>query len=105
MRVAFFGTPQYAVPTLDALIDAGHEVVTVVAQPDKRRGRSSQPAAMLPLHFYRRVDASLSFARHSNAGQPYGANPTRHGFKQLHMAEISLLADESTRWLFSAPCG
>ena len=42
MRVAFFGTPQYAVPTLDALIDAGHEVVTVVAQPDKRRGRGKK---------------------------------------------------------------
>ncbi|MCB9764045.1 MAG: methionyl-tRNA formyltransferase [Alphaproteobacteria bacterium] len=39
MRVAFFGTPAYAVPTLDALVEAGHEVVTVVAQPDKPVGR------------------------------------------------------------------
>lgn len=42
MRVAFFGTPDYAVPTLDALVEAGHEVVTVVAQPDKRRGRGKK---------------------------------------------------------------
>jgi len=39
VRIAFFGTPAYAVPTLDALIEAGHEVVTVVAQPDAPSGR------------------------------------------------------------------
>lgn len=39
MRVAFFGTPDYAVPTLDALVEAGHQIVTVVAQPDKPAGR------------------------------------------------------------------
>ena len=39
MRGAFFGTPLYAVPTLDALVAAGHEVVTVVAQPDRPSGR------------------------------------------------------------------
>lgn len=42
MRVAFFGTPAYAVPTLDALVEAGHEVVTVVAQPDKPVGRGKK---------------------------------------------------------------
>lgn len=42
MKVAFFGTPAYAVPTLDALIEAGHDVVTVVAQPDKRSGRGKK---------------------------------------------------------------
>ena len=39
MRVLFWGTPAYAVPSLDALIDAGHTVVGVVSQPDRRRGR------------------------------------------------------------------
>ncbi len=39
LRIGFFGTPAYAVPTLDALVDAGHEVVTVVAQPDAPSGR------------------------------------------------------------------
>lgn len=39
MRVIFMGTPDFAVPTLDALVDAGHEVVLVVAQPDKPVGR------------------------------------------------------------------
>ncbi len=39
MRIAFFGTPAYAVPTLDALVERGHEIVTVVAQPDAASGR------------------------------------------------------------------
>ena len=41
MRLAFLGTPEAAVPSLDALIAAGHEVVLVVTRPDKRRGRGS----------------------------------------------------------------
>lgn len=41
MRLAFFGTPAFAVPTLDALVEAGHEVAAVVAQPDKPAGRGN----------------------------------------------------------------
>ncbi|MGC1238771.1 MAG: methionyl-tRNA formyltransferase [Acidimicrobiales bacterium] len=42
MRLVFLGTPEAAVPTLEAVIDAGHEVVLVVTRPDRRRGRGSQ---------------------------------------------------------------
>ena len=42
MRVIFMGTPEFAVPTLDAIVEAGHEVVLVVAQPDKPAGRGKQ---------------------------------------------------------------
>lgn len=45
MRVIFMGTPDFAVPTLDALVDAGHEVVLVVAQPDRRAGRGKKMTA------------------------------------------------------------
>lgn len=45
MRVAFFGTPAFAVPTLRALLVAGHEVVAVVAQPDRPSGRGQQLTA------------------------------------------------------------
>lgn len=46
MRVVFFGTPQFAVPTLQQLLDAPDvEVVAVVSQPDRRRGRGSQVSA------------------------------------------------------------
>ena len=40
MRVIFMGTPDFAVPTLEAIIAAGHEVALVVSQPDKAVGRS-----------------------------------------------------------------
>lgn len=39
MRIIFMGTPDFAVPTLDALIAAGHEVVAVYSQPPRRAGR------------------------------------------------------------------
>ncbi|MCU1457695.1 MAG: methionyl-tRNA formyltransferase [Actinomycetia bacterium] len=39
MRLAYFGTPADAVPPLEALVRAGHDVVLVVTQPDRRRGR------------------------------------------------------------------
>ena len=35
MRIVFMGTPDFAVPTLTALIEGGHGVVAVVTQPDK----------------------------------------------------------------------
>lgn len=40
MRVIFMGTPDFAVGTLEAIINAGYEVVLVVSQPDKAVGRS-----------------------------------------------------------------
>lgn len=36
------GTPDFAVGTLKALVEAGHEVVAVVTQPDKPKGRSKE---------------------------------------------------------------
>ena len=40
MRVAFFGTPDFAVPSLRALVGEGFDVVAVVTQPDAPQGRS-----------------------------------------------------------------
>src|SRR5215208_5939671 len=42
LRVAFFGTPGFAVPTLEHLVNSSHQVVGVVTQPDKARGRGQQ---------------------------------------------------------------
>ncbi|TZG29167.1 methionyl-tRNA formyltransferase [Sphingomonas montanisoli] len=39
MRIAFMGTPDFAVPTLDALVAAGHEIVAVYCQPPRPAGR------------------------------------------------------------------
>ncbi len=39
MKLVFLGTPRFAVPTLEAMVRAGHEVAAVVTQPDRPRGR------------------------------------------------------------------
>ena len=39
MKVIFMGTPDFSVGTLEALIEAGHEVTLAVTQPDKPKGR------------------------------------------------------------------
>lgn len=44
MRVIFLGTPQFAVPSLQALVSAGHEVLGVFTQPDRPKGRGNQLA-------------------------------------------------------------
>lgn len=49
MRIAFAGTPEVAIPSLTALLDAGHEVVAVITRPDapagRGRNRSPSPVA------------------------------------------------------------
>ena len=44
MRLVFLGTPAFAVPTLEGVVEAGHEVLAVVTQPDRPRGRGQTPA-------------------------------------------------------------
>ena len=65
MRVVFMGTPDFSVGTLRELVKAGHEVVGVVSQPDKPKGRGKnlQPTPVkeaalelgLPVYQPRRV--------------------------------------------------
>jgi len=42
MRIIFMGTPEFACPTLRALIERGEQVVAVVTQPDRPKGRGQQ---------------------------------------------------------------
>ena len=42
MRIIFMGTPDFSVGTLEALVEAGHEVCLVVTQPDKPKGRGKE---------------------------------------------------------------
>ena len=44
MRVIFMGTPDFAEPTLKALVEANHDVLSVVTQPDRPRGRGKKKA-------------------------------------------------------------
>lgn len=45
MKILFMGTPEFSVPTLSALIESDHEVIGVVTQPDKPKGRGKQMVA------------------------------------------------------------
>jgi methionyl-tRNA formyltransferase len=48
MRIVFMGSPDFAVPTLEALVDAGHEVVAAYTQPPRPagRGKAERPTAV-----------------------------------------------------------
>lgn len=39
MRILFFGTPEFAIPSLRMLIDSGHDIPLVISQPDRAKGR------------------------------------------------------------------
>lgn len=72
MKIIFMGTPDFAVGTLEALVEAGHEVVMVVSQPDKPKGRghSMQPTPVkeaalrhnLPIYQPKKIREDISAA-------------------------------------------
>ena len=45
MKIVFMGTPDFAVPSLEALVNGGYEVVDVFCQPDRPKGRGHRMAA------------------------------------------------------------
>jgi methionyl-tRNA formyltransferase len=67
MRIIFFGTPEIAVPSLQRLIEGRTDVVGVVSQPDRRRGRgrkeSPSPISQVA------IDASLPLFRPESVGE------------------------------------
>jgi len=50
VRIIFMGTPEFAVPTLQALVDAAHEVVCVYTQPPRPGGRRGRELTPTPVH-------------------------------------------------------
>ena len=61
MRIIFMGTPEFAVPALVALVEAGHEVVAVYTQPPRPAGRGKQ---LQPSPVHREADARGIEVRH-----------------------------------------
>jgi methionyl-tRNA formyltransferase len=112
VRVAYFGTPDDAVPPLRALVDGGNDVALVVTQPDRRRGRGNATAPSpvkaaaeelgLPVRTpdrARELVEELVELRADAGGQILPATvlgTTRLGFLNLH---FSLLP----RWRGAAP--
>jgi len=50
MRIIFMGTPDFAVPVLDALVEAGHEIVAAYSQPPRAGGRRGKALTPSPVH-------------------------------------------------------
>lgn len=61
MRIAFMGTPEFAVPSLEALVAAGHEVVAAYCQPPRPAGRGK---GLMPSPVQRRAEALGIAVRH-----------------------------------------
>jgi methionyl-tRNA formyltransferase len=99
MRVVFFGTPAFAVPTLTALLNSSHQVVGVVTQPDKPRGRG-QKVSDAPVK-------ALAVERGLPVLQPERLRPDafESAFKRLG-AELGVVAAYGKilpEWLLAAP--
>lgn len=67
MKIIFAGTPEFAVPALDALIKAGHDIVMVLTQPDRPAGRGMKLRAS-PVK-------ELALTHHLNVYQPASLKP------------------------------
>ena len=86
MRIAFMGTPDFAVPTLDALIEAGHEIVAVYTQPPRPAGRGKALSA-LPRPAPRRGAGD----RGAHAGHRCATRTSRPAFAALDL-DVAVVA-------------
>jgi methionyl-tRNA formyltransferase len=108
-RLAFLGTPESSVVPLRALVDAGHDVVLVVSQPDRRRGRGGrtspspvkQAALELGLPVSDTVDDTLTVGADLGVVVAFGRLIKPHVLAELPMVNLhfSLLP----RWRGAAP--
>ncbi len=109
MRLVFLGTPGMAVPTLEALVEAGHEIALVVTGVDKRRGRGSSTspspvkaaALRLGLPVSHEVDDVLQAGAELGVVVAFGKIIKPHVLAELQMVNLhfSLLP----RWRGAAP--
>lgn len=99
MRLAFFGTPAYAVPTLDALAASEHEVVTVVAQPDRPSGRGKKMQSP-PVVVRAR---ELGIETRQPKGVRSGPFPKNYGALELDLAVVVAYGRILTTQLLNVP--
>lgn len=85
MRIAFMGTPEFAVPTLDALAAAGHEIVAVYSQPPRRAGRGK---ALTPTPVHRRAE-EMGIAVHTPASLKGEAEKAAFAALDLDVAVVA----------------
>ncbi|HEX7695515.1 MAG TPA: methionyl-tRNA formyltransferase [Sphingomonas sp.] len=78
MRIVFMGTPDFAVPVLDALVAAGHDVVAAYSQPPRAGGRRGKALTPSPVHARAEtlgieVRTPLSFRKEPGAVEAFAA--------------------------------
>jgi methionyl-tRNA formyltransferase len=108
-RLVFLGSPDAAVPSLRALVQAGHEVALVVSQPDRRRGRGAalisspvkRAALELGIDTTDRLDDALGVSAELGVVVAYGRIVPARVLDELAMVNVhfSLLP----RWRGAAP--
>ena len=78
MRIIFMGTPEFAVPTLNALVEAGHTIVAAYSQPPRPGGRRGKALTPSPVHARAEelgiaVRTPLSFKKDPDAVEAFAA--------------------------------
>lgn len=78
MRIIFMGTPEFAVPVLDALVEAGHDIVAAYSQPPRAGGRRGKALTPSPVHARAEalgieVRTPLSFRKEPGAVEAFAA--------------------------------
>lgn len=68
MRIVFFGSGEFALPTFDSILKDGHQIVLVVTQPDKVRGRGKETSPTIIKRAA--VEAKLPFVTPTNVNEP-----------------------------------
>ena len=98
LRIAFFGTPEIAVPTLERLMDGPHTVTIVVSQPDRPRGRgrktSPSPVAQVA------EKAGIPLLRPERVGDPDCIAALEAHTPDLGPASTRIVPSKSTMQLF-----
>jgi methionyl-tRNA formyltransferase len=119
VRIAFFGTPEFAVPSLEAIASSRHELALVVTQPDKPRGRGRkvspspvkaraaelgvtvlQPTALKPPAF---ADELAALRLDLAVVAAYGRILPSHVLTTPRMGMINVHASLLPRWRGAAP--
>lgn len=75
MRIVFMGTPDFAVPTLEALVNGGHRVLAAVTQPDRPKGRGK--AVQMPPVKEKALEYSIPVLQPEKARDPKFAETLR----------------------------
>ncbi len=91
-RVAFLGTPEAAVPSLQALFGAGFEIALVVSQPDRRRGRGGRlvpsPVKGAAIELGLEVTDDLEALKHLGSGTPSANLPSSNARTSIDLAVV-----------------